>query len=82
MKLKKKALRNTKKGNSPSLDNIPPELLKEDINYQQIYSAIYLKEFGNRKKITVEGIKCLLFKLPKKGNFLTVQIGEELHYFL
>jgi hypothetical protein len=74
----KRALTNTKNYKVPGLDNIPPELLKEAINL----TAVCLKEFGNRKKSLRSRKKAFYLNYQRKKIFLTVHIGEELHFFL
>jgi hypothetical protein len=76
----KKALKNTKNCKALCLDSIPPELLTADLT-ANIHCSLF-ENIWKQETIPEEWRKGLLFKLPKKGKFLTVQIGEELHYFM
>jgi hypothetical protein len=64
------------------LDNIAPKLLKEDTDLTANILCNLFETIWKQKKFPEEWRKALLFKLPKKNMFLTVQIGEELLFFL
>jgi hypothetical protein len=69
MKLKK-ALKNTKNGKAPGLDNIPPKLLKKDTDLTANILCNLFEKIWKQEKIPKDWRKCLLFKFPKKRNFL------------
>jgi hypothetical protein len=72
-----------KNGKAPGLDNIPPKLLMEDIDLTaNILCNLFEKKNGNRKQSPKNGEKAFYLNYQIKEMFLTVQIGEELHYFL
>jgi hypothetical protein len=75
--MKLKNLSKTKHGKAPGMDNIPPELL-EDTDL----TANILCNLENRKRSPKNGEKAFYLNYHRKEMFLTVQIGEELHYFL
>jgi hypothetical protein len=65
------------------LNNIPPELLKEAIDLTaNILCNLCEKIWKQEKKTKKNGEKAFYSNYYRKEIFLTVQIDEELHYFL
>jgi hypothetical protein len=60
----KKTLKNTRNGKALDLDNIPPELLKEDIDLTADILCSLFEEIWKQETIPEEWRKGLLFKLP------------------
>jgi hypothetical protein len=80
MKLKK--LSKTQNGKAPGLDNIPPELLKEDTDLIANILCNLFEKIWKQEKTWKNGEKAFYSNYQRKEIFLTVQIEEELHYFL
>jgi hypothetical protein len=69
----KKGLKNTKNGKALSLDNIPPTLLKEDMNLTANILCS-LKNLETGKKSPKNGEKAFYSNYQRKVIFLSVQI--------
>jgi hypothetical protein len=70
IKMKLKKLSKTKNGKAPGLDNVPSELLKEDIVLTANILCTLFEKIWKQEKIPEEWRKSFLFKLPKKGSVL------------
>jgi hypothetical protein len=66
----KKLSKTQKMVRPPGLNNISPELLKEDIDLTANILCNLFKKIWKQENIPEEWRKGLLFKLPKKGNVL------------
>jgi hypothetical protein len=70
----KKALKNTKNGKAPGLDNIPPKLLKEDIDLTANILCNLFEKFWEQEKIPKTGEIAFCSNYQRKEMFLTVKI--------
>jgi hypothetical protein len=73
---------NTKNGKVPGLNTISPELLKDDTDLTANILCSLFGKIWEQEKIPEEWSKGPYLNYQRKEMFFTVQIGEELHYFL
>jgi hypothetical protein len=64
----KRALQQTKNGKSPGIDNIPPEILKFDVETTAQMLKPLIQEIWQNEKLPLDCKKGLIIKVPKQRN--------------